>query len=347
MFLDADERISPDDVSAFRSFLEHDADPDAGYLLRQYRMIDGLEHYDRTGPWMGRCFASRPGLRLPVGRLHQVPLPTDIPKDRWRRTTIRLQHLSDATPARRQARFDKYREADPDREFQGAYDHILLPPRHLTPWWPRPAELAAVANERSLTPQTRVATDPAISVVVIAQDDEDEIDDVLTAVAQQVCPEPFEVIVVASGRDRTAAIVRERFPAFALIEVDHPVFPGAARNLALELARGRYLTCADSHVLLTPGSLAAQLRAHRAGYALVTGTVQNGTTTWAGWASYFLDDRDGPPGPTGGPARRATRTVRVPDCRPSRPRWVSGRLACSIRHGRDRGALRARVQRVA
>src|SRR6185436_1653671 len=36
-------------------------------------------------------------------------------------------------------------------------------------------------------------------------------------------------------------------------------------------------------------SLAARVRAHEQGYPLVTGTTLNGTRTWAGWATYFLD----------------------------------------------------------
>ncbi|HEX3832830.1 MAG TPA: Mur ligase family protein, partial [Solirubrobacteraceae bacterium] len=37
------------------------------------------------------------------------------------------------------------------------------------------------------------------------------------------------------------------------------------------------------------GSLAARVRAHESGYPMVTGSTLNGTRTWAGWASYFID----------------------------------------------------------
>jgi hypothetical protein len=42
--------------------------------------------------------------------------------------------------------------------------------------------------------------------------------------------------------------------------------------------------------------LAARLRAHRRGYAMVTGVARNGNRTRAGWASYFLDHHEGLPG---------------------------------------------------
>ena len=38
------------------------------------------------------------------------------------------------------------------------------------------------------------------------------------------------------------------------------------------------------------------MRAHDLGYAMVTGTTLNGTRTWAGWASYFLDHSSVLPG---------------------------------------------------
>jgi hypothetical protein len=49
-------------------------------------------------------------------------------------------------------------------------------------------------------------------------------------------------------------------------------------------------------VELLPGSLAARLRAHERGYAMVTGSVENGTGTWSGWASYFVDHCPALPG---------------------------------------------------
>jgi len=108
--------------------------------------------------------------------------------------------------------------------------------------------------------------------------------------------EPFEVIVVTSGTDRTAAIVRERFPTVQVIELDHPALPGEARNAGLRVARGRYITFPGSHIELAPGSLAARLAAHRRGWAMVTETMANGTRTWSGWASYFLDNASVLPG---------------------------------------------------
>nr|MBA2470319.1 glycosyltransferase [Chloroflexia bacterium] len=136
----------------------------------------------------------------------------------------------------------------------------------------------------------------ALSVIVIAQNDEATIAASIAAIAGQECPEPFETILVASGTDRTAAIVRDGFPAVTVIELPKPALPGEAHNAGLRVARGTYVTFPGSHVTIAPGSLQSRLRAHRRGYAMVTGVTENGTRTPAGWASYFLDHADGLPG---------------------------------------------------
>jgi glycosyltransferase involved in cell wall biosynthesis len=130
---------------------------------------------------------------------------------------------------------------------------------------------------------------PLLTAVVIARNDEDRIELAVSSVVEQKCPEAFEVIVVVSGSDRTADIVRERFPQVRVVEVPGVALPGRARNEGLRRARGRFISFPGSHVKLVPGSLAARMTAHQAGWAMVTGSMVNGTRSWAGWASYFVD----------------------------------------------------------
>ena len=147
-----------------------------------------------------------------------------------------------------------------------------------------------LVSELTGKPPTAGRTDrPGLSAIVISRDDEARIERTVASVVNQSCPEPFEVIVVTSGTDRTAEIVRQRFPQVTLIELPRPALPGEARNAGLRVARGTYVSFPGSHVELPPGSLTARLQAHRLGYPMVTGVVLNGTRTRAGWASYFLD----------------------------------------------------------
>jgi glycosyltransferase involved in cell wall biosynthesis len=136
---------------------------------------------------------------------------------------------------------------------------------------------------------------------VISRDDETRIEKAVASVVAQRVPEPFEVIVVTSGTDRTAEIVRTRFPSVRLVDLARPALPGEARNAGLEVARGRYVSFPGSHVELAQGSLATRLEAHRLGYAMVTGAPLNGTLTRSGWAAYFLDHAPALPGRPSGP----------------------------------------------
>lgn len=284
--LDADERIDADDAAALRAFVERDAIPGLAYGFPLYRMLGNLGTYDPTPIWAYRLFAFEPGQHLPVKRLHFVKIPTSIPRERWVETTIRIQHVGSLTAERRRRRYEKYREADPDREFQASYENLLELPRRIAPWERRPAGLPVLAAERD-EPE-RASDAPLLSAIVISQNDEDRIERAVRSVVEQECPVPFEVIVVTSGTDRTASIVRERFPPVRLVELPEPALPGEARNAGLRIARGEYVSFPGSHVELPPGSLAARIRAHQRGYGMVEGTTLNGTRTLAGWATYFL-----------------------------------------------------------
>ena len=289
--LDADERIPADDAAALVDFLATDALPGCAYGMRCYRMIGDLEHYDVADLWVYRLFASRAGQRFPDTRLHFVPVPDDIPRALWLQTTIRIQHLASITDERRRARFAKYREADPDAEFQATYEHLLRAPDAVLAFAPRSPELPVLVAAEELDVDA-----PALSAVVISRDDEARIERTVRSVVEQECDDPFEVIVVTSGTDRTAAIVRAKFPTVRLVELDHPALPGEARNAGLRFARGHYVSFPGSHVSLPPGSLAARIRAHDAGWTMVTGTTRNGTDTPAGWAAFFLDHAAALPG---------------------------------------------------
>jgi glycosyltransferase involved in cell wall biosynthesis len=292
LFLDADERIAPDDAQALKDFLSTDAVPGFAYGLRVCRMIDDIEHFDRDGLLAWRLFAWEPRQRLPENRLHLVPVPEAIAPERRLPTTLRIQHLASLSAEQRQARHAKYLREDPLREFQPDYRHLLDEPGPLRRFEPRPPDqpvLEAPAGAADLE-------GPALSVIVIAREDTDRIEAAVEAVLAQDCPEPFEVIVVVSGAPSTAALVRARFPQVQLVELAQPVLPGAARNAGLRVARGEFVSFPGSHVQIAPGSLAARLSAHRAGAAMVTGSLANGTDTPAGWASYFIDHADALPG---------------------------------------------------
>jgi len=288
--LDADERIAPDDAAALRGFVEREAIPGFVFGFRSYRMWGDLDHHEAVGYWVYRLFAYDAGQRFPEQRLHFDPIPTSIPAERHLLTTLRIQHLAGLTPERRAARIAKYEQADPERAFPYHYRDTAADADGVHRWEPRPPELPVLATAPDPEPA------PALSAIVISRDDEDRIERTVRSVVEQESPWPFEVIVVTSGTDRTAEIVRTRFPQVALVALPRPALPGEARNAGLRVARGDYVSFPGSHVELPPGSLAARIAAHDLGHTMVTGTTLGGTDTPAGRASYFLDHAEVLPG---------------------------------------------------
>jgi len=149
LFLDADERLDPDDAAALRAFIDHEAVEGYAYGMRVFRMIDGLHQWDRGALWVYRLFAHNCDNHLAEQRLHFVPVPPSIPMERWLNTTVRIQHLASLTERHRRARFEKYREADPQNRFQPTYTNLLAPPGQLKPWARRPPGLAVLHNGSS------------------------------------------------------------------------------------------------------------------------------------------------------------------------------------------------------
>ncbi|MDH5699577.1 MAG: glycosyltransferase, partial [Nitrospirota bacterium] len=299
--LDADERLSPDDAQALVEFLRDGAIPGVAYGFQVYNMIDNLDTYDETGLWVYRLFSYSEGQRFPRTKLHFVPVPTDIPRGHWAKTTFRIQHLSSLTEERRAARYSKYREADPACKYQDTYQHLLNPPINRQTWSDRiPGQNIVVWNSRHERIRESIFGGtwyvekldhrrPTLSVIVISQNDRGRIQEVMEALVQQTLEQSFEMILVNSGNDGTAEFVKERYPAVRVIHLPEPALPGKARNAGLQVATGEYVTFPGSHIVLPPGSLQQRVDAHEKGYAMVTGAVLNGTRSWAGWASYFLD----------------------------------------------------------
>lgn len=302
--LDADEVLAPGDADALRHAVLHDAlDPTRGYLVNVLRVVvdeAGVEGYDQAHLWVGRMFAWHSGAALPTETLHLVALPVDLDPEDHVRTTLRILHRGSYDDARRRARIAKYAEADPDNRWQDDYTALGAGVGRLRPIEARPPNLPVMPHEPWPGEAEGVAAhppgEPLITVVIISQDDEAVIARGLDAVLAQECDAEVQVVVVTSGTDGTAAIVRSRYPQVELVVIDHPALPGEARNAGLAAARGRYVTFPGSHFELLPGSLVARLDAHRAGWGMVAFTAHNGTRTPAGWASYFISHSGGLPG---------------------------------------------------
>ena len=282
LFLDADERVAPDDALGLRALVDVEVKSGFAYGFQIHRATDELSRHDPAGRWVYRMFRGEAGQTFPEKKLHFVPIPTSIPRRRWLRTSIRFLHVATTSEADGARRVAKYRDADGEHRWQESYQHLADPPASLQPLPPRIGPVVLPIHKES-------RAGPALSVIVISRDDEERIERCVRSIVEQEVSEPFEVVVVTSGSDRTAAIVRAGFPTVAMVELDHPALPGEARNAGVAVATGDIIAFPSSHIELATGSLQARLEAHRDGWAMVTGPVINGNPTPAGWAAYFLD----------------------------------------------------------
>ncbi len=131
-------------------------------------------------------------------------------------------------------------------------------------------------------------SEPAASVVIPAFRAADTIAAVLRGLQGQDLAERFEIIVVASGGDTTAAIARQTCPRATVVEVDVRLAPGAARNLGVAHSRGDVVAFLAADCVPDPSWLRRRVEAHRAGHPLVSGFVDMATpTTLAGFAQYL------------------------------------------------------------
>jgi glycosyltransferase involved in cell wall biosynthesis len=152
LWLDADERLPPDDAAVLREFLATDALPGCAYGLQHYRMWgDG---FDPDYMWIYRLVSFRPGQQLTTRRLHFSPIPTDIPRTRWVRTTIRVQHHGARDEASRRAHVAKYEAADPAEEFGRNFGGLAETPSRVTVWRPRDRALPVLAPLEAVPPVT-------------------------------------------------------------------------------------------------------------------------------------------------------------------------------------------------
>jgi glycosyltransferase involved in cell wall biosynthesis len=155
--------------------------------------------------------------------------------------------------------------------------HVLRPP-----WRPQPA---AAPAKRALESSAR----PAVSVVVMAYRNGRTVVDAVRSVLMQEAPDPFEVIVVTSGGDRAAMLVRDAFPDVAVVESHRRLLPGAARNAGLAATSGDIVAFLASDCRAEPGWLSRRLAHHRAGHSAVASaiTYAGPSRPWA-WASHYL-----------------------------------------------------------
>ena len=131
------------------------------------------------------------------------------------------------------------------------------------------------------------------TVIIPSYNQKHVIIDALESVLRQKVNFEYEIIVVESTGDDTADLVRRRYPSVKVIELEQRAFPGAARNEAIRVARGRYLAFTDTDCIVDENWLQRLVDSHERGYKVIGGMVRNGTPkSIAGTVDYLLEFSD-------------------------------------------------------
>jgi GT2 family glycosyltransferase len=95
-----------------------------------------------------------------------------------------------------------------------------------------------------------------ITVAILAHDAEPRIEQCLEAILEQTRPANEVVVIDNASRDRTDAILREKYPGVRIVRSNENSGCSGGRNLQLGAARHRYVMIVDDDAFLAPTCLA-------------------------------------------------------------------------------------------
>ncbi len=105
-----------------------------------------------------------------------------------------------------------------------------------------PVSVKDVKNINNLSEKQNID----LSVIIACFNSSRTIRNALEAISNQVTNYNFEILVVDSSKDDTPEIVANEFPHVHLFRYERQTYPGTARNLGIEKARGTYVVFTDS-----------------------------------------------------------------------------------------------------
>jgi glycosyltransferase involved in cell wall biosynthesis len=86
--------------------------------------------------------------------------------------------------------------------------------------------------------------------------------------------EDFELVLIDDGSDDDSAAIAESYGDSIVFRKDPRAGAGAARNAALELATGDYITLVDADDVLPPGSISSRMALFEDGVDVVSGWLE-------------------------------------------------------------------------
>jgi glycosyltransferase involved in cell wall biosynthesis len=144
--------------------------------------------------------------------------------------------------------------------------------------------------------------EPEVSVVVASFSGEAALRRCLESLEPQTAE--AELIVAAGVEAAAVDRLQARFPRLTLVRAPRGTSAFRLRAIGLEQARGRLVVLTEDHCTAAPGWLEALRAHHRAGHAVVGGSVENGLSDGSyDWALYLCEYAAHMPPLGDGPAR--------------------------------------------
>jgi glycosyltransferase involved in cell wall biosynthesis len=132
--------------------------------------------------------------------------------------------------------------------------------------------------------------DVAVSVVIPSYNASPSICNCVDSILRQQAEFAFEIIVVDSSEDDTAALLNRRYPQVTVIRSQKRLYPGEARNIGIKAARASIIAFIDADCVACDHWLETICSRHESGYAAIGGSIANGNPGGTlGWAEYFLE----------------------------------------------------------
>lgn len=100
---------------------------------------------------------------------------------------------------------------------------------------------------------------PDVSIMIVAYEARDIIDDCLASIAASKTKASYEVLLIDNGTDGTAAHVAEHSPDVRVVPSRGNIGFGAGNNAIAEHARGTYLLLLNPDTIVEPGAIDALL----------------------------------------------------------------------------------------
>jgi GT2 family glycosyltransferase len=149
--------------------------------------------------------------------------------------------------------------------------------------------LVPYQNINDLMNHSMDTTAPELTVLIASFNARTTIEACLNSLRSQRTERCFEIILIDSGTDNTAAVVASQYPEVMLIHLPKRLYCGDARNLGIAKARAQLVAFLDADCIVPENWAEAICDAHSHSSLTVAGSVQNGSRSLASWTYYFCE----------------------------------------------------------